>query len=109
MVVGCVWVNTMTCVLHARLRLEGRDDRRRRDGDGDGGSMCVIFSGLDAPGACGCAIRCARWAMAVRAFFTSWAPPASTLAWPPARTCAVDCRRALDTVRDTHNIVGTVR
>ena len=105
----CMGKQYYMCI--TRATPTGGARRRRRDGDGDDGSMCVIFSGLDAPGACGCAIRCARWAMAVRAFFTSWAPPASTLALvrTPARTCAVDCRRALDTVRDTHSIVGTVR
>jgi hypothetical protein len=94
---------------HVR-RLKGRDAvardvRRARQRF----NVCLLFRGLDAPGACGCAIRCARWALAVRAFFTSWATPASTLAWPPARTCAVDYTRAPDMARDTHSIVGTVR
>ena len=92
---------------HAR-RLEGRVAVARGVRRARKTFNACLFCGLDAPGAC--AIRCARlWVLAVRAFFTSWATPASTLAWPPARTCAVDYTRAPDMARDTHSIVGTVR
>lgn len=103
-VVAFVWVNSITCGMRADWR--GASPSRAACVAREKRSMRVFFCGLDAPGARGRAIRCARWVLAVRASFTT---PASTLARPPARTCAVDYTRAPDTVRDTRSIEGTVR